>query len=381
MFNQTKILFVSDVHLGQKKNPTKRIIANLRKVIFNERLLQDCDMIVIGGDLFDRLLDYPDADIPIIEEWGRDLLTVCAELDIMLRSVEGTPSHDWRQTNFLLRLNETYNIGADVKHYLNLEIEYNARLDMHILYVPDEYRHTCIETQQEVKKLMKIKGLDKVQIGVMHGAFPHQIPEKAKHAFNDTHDPVFYQRIVEHVISIGHVHTSSQYGKIFAQGSFDRNRHNEEEDKGLLMSLIIQEDENTSVVNTFIVNKNAMMFKTLDVDQLSYQEVKESLMDIRDKVTDFGYVRLLCGKEHPAFLNLYKLIELFPELNLTHKPSKAVVVQTETWDIKDVRDTMSKVCLRPDTMFDAIMSEIEPALQQDALVRSILTEVLNECAQ
>lgn len=333
-------------------------------------------MIVVAGDLFDRRIDYPNDDIALIEAWGLDLLKVCAKMNIMLRLLEGTPSHDWKQSRFFLRLNEQHNINANVLYFDKVDVEYNERLQMNILYVPDEYRHTCKETQVEVEKLLRLKGLTKVQLSVMHGTFPHQIPEKAKHVFNDYHDPVFYTSITEYHISVGHIHTSSTYGIIVPQGSFDRLRHNEEEDKGFVALYIVDTNGVKTTYVKFVVNKDAMMFKTLDVQELSFSEVKNVLLSIKEKV-DYGHVRLVCENTHPVFLNLYKLNEIFPEFNLTHKPIKTIAAPKE-WNIKDVRDTLAKACLRPDTMRQAILDELSDELKDQTLL-DVLDEVLHEC--
>ena len=49
-------------------------------------------------------------------------------------------------------------------------------LDIHILYVPDEWRHKASDTLTCVRDLLKEKSISQVDIAVMHGCFRFQMP-------------------------------------------------------------------------------------------------------------------------------------------------------------------------------------------------------------
>ena len=158
---------------------------------------------------------------------------------------------------------------------------------------------------------MKTRGISKVDYAIMHGAFTFQIPEFIK---THKHNPDNYLNIVKHLIFVGHIHQYSNYKRIFAQGSFDRLIHGEEEPKGHIRA-IINTDTNDYKVK-FIENKGAKVFKTIDCTNLNLEDtillIDKQLK--KHKLPNSSYVRILVDLENPIISNMNMLVNRYPLL-------------------------------------------------------------------
>ena len=270
-----KIANIGDIHLGHHATPTKHIIRNLDREITNA-LLDEIDLLTLAGDVQDKLLNYNDGDVADIEEWITRLLYRCAERNVVIRVVEGTPSHDRNQSRFFVRQAVMSDIPVDVAYFDKVAIEHIKALGVTMLYVPDIAYNDPNEVNEKVKLLLLEEQLEHVDFALMHGAFPHQLPDVAeKHTFSEE----FFTSVVKHLIFIGDIHTSLPKGKIIASGSFDRLKHKEEEAKGMHKVTV---NLDTGVFKaTFIENKGAKIYKTVDVRGLS----EEALWGVVQKLT------------------------------------------------------------------------------------------------
>lgn len=303
-------LTLSDVHLGHIRNPTKEIIANLDSFFSHYTSESDfckLDIIFIAGDLFDSLLDFSSKETHEILLWLGRLMNFCARFDIKLRILEGTPSHDWKQSFAACSIYKLVEKSFDFKYIDTLHIEYLKDYDAHILYVPDEWTASTDQTLSQVKALMSVMKLRQVDIAVMHGSFSYQLPAAAHSA--PKHDEATYLSLVKHFITIGHIHVHSVYERILAQGSFDRLSHNEEEPKGAVQFNISESRGNTFV---FIENKGAKIFKTI---VLKSKDLDRSLLQIEKaiaKLPNNSYVRIKATKDHPLYVAFDDLKVKFP---------------------------------------------------------------------
>jgi hypothetical protein len=303
----------SDLHLGHPHNTSPFIINNLIKAFPDNADTGELDMIVLVGDVFDGLLSLPDKFMTDIDYWIIGLLRLCAKHDIVLRVLEGTPSHDWKQSQRFVTWNEGAQIGCDLRYVKTLEIEYIERFDANVLYIPDEWPGGPAATLEQVKELMAFKNLEKLDFAFMHGQFEYQLPPVVK---APKHDSAAYLALVKHLIFIGHVHMFSQFERIAAQGSFDRLRHNEEEAKGHIRALI--EDENTWQLK-FIENKGARKFVTIGLINYDlptcFEEIESRIID--DDIVDGSFIRIECEKGHPLLHSLDHLRRQWPMITWT----------------------------------------------------------------
>ena len=268
--NRSKIsyLVISDIHLGHGRIKTEYIVNNLL-TLFKEKhnVIKKLDIIFLAGDVYDKLLASSSKEFAIANEWLSMLALYCQKHNIKLRMLEGTPSHDWKQVSLFSTTLKALNIDVEYKYIDHLTIEYMEDLGIYILYIPDEWNSDSKDTIAEVRELMGKMGLAKVDIAIMHGQFKYQLPMIE---LPSTHVESDYLDIVKYYINIGHIHTSSVYGRIVAQGSFDRLAHNEEEDKGcMVMSIYHTGDMNF----TFLKNKGAYPHKKYDLSSYDISEI------------------------------------------------------------------------------------------------------------
>lgn len=344
-------IVLSDIHLGHQRNKTANIIKNLREFFkqYNS-LIKRCGVIFLAGDTFDRLLLNSSPELIKSTEWLLELVLYCKKHSIKLRILEGTPSHDWEQLKMLTTMIEKMDVDIDYQYINTLHIEIMQDTGMSILYVPDEYKPTAIETYQEVLKLLVEKDLTKVDIAIMHGAFHHQLPMVE---LPSSHNEDDYQSIVNAYIHIGHIHTPSVYGSILAQGSFDRLTHGEEGDKGGVLVTLSPHEQSFKILK----NVNALVFKTLDYRGYKYNEVIDKFPIDITTIPKESHIRLLVDsdtalvKAVKAFKTKYidfniKIETKAPsgstELNLTHVVDDTSFSITPDNIIKLLKDEMSK---------------------------------------
>jgi hypothetical protein len=186
--------------------------------------------------------------------------------------LHGTGSHDYNQGKLFEQINSDSGIGCDLKYVDELYIEHIEKFDIHVLYVPDEWRANNKQTQVEVQELMYELNIKSVDISIMHGFFSWQTPD------NNTHDERFYSFITRYFVNIGHVHTYSEWENIRAPGSFDCTKQGEEGSKGYMRyTMMLGSDY---VEYEFIENKYAAQFKTINVSKCKVPSSVEKMFDV-----------------------------------------------------------------------------------------------------
>ncbi len=321
---QIKILEMGDIHLGHPNTNTMHILDGLRTALPANSKMAEFDICFIAGDFFDRLLHMPDPNVYEIKLWVTGFLKMCKKYDIVLRVLEGTPSHDWAQSKLFIDQNELVSINADVKWVKALSIEHIERFGIDVLYVPDEWNPECDDTWKEVQGLLSDRDLTQVDFSVMHGAFDYQLPS---HVPAPTHDPARYRSITRYLIFIGHIHKHTVDDRIVAAGSFDRLTHGEEETKGHI-EVIARKNGNHDI--TFIPNPNAMLYKTLNVSSMDLPKALTALEKKISKLPERCYVRIQAAKTDPILQNLDTLRAKFPRVTFSSKVNKDPDLHLET---------------------------------------------------
>jgi DNA repair exonuclease SbcCD nuclease subunit len=324
---------VSDIHLGHARNSSKAIVEALDAAFPDNTETGELDIIFLAGDVFDRLLDLPNNDVSEIQMWMQRLLWICSKHNISLRVLEGTPSHDWRQSKSFEDVLKMTNYKLDFKYVTDLSIEHVERFGVNVLYVPDEWGISSQNTFEQVQKLLEINNLTKVDYAIMHGQFDYQAQWEKHKSTKDTvsHDSQAYLDIVKHYIFIGHIHTHSTFDRIIAQGSFDRLSHGEEEPKGHVRATV---NENGEKNFFFVENKLARIYKTVNCKKLDLQQTLEYVKKKVEGLPLLSCVRVSADATHPIFGNMNQLANMYPLIIWTKLPkvadSKKVVVVEET---------------------------------------------------
>lgn len=283
----------SDVHLGHPKTPTSHIIKSFKKHILNETN-KKLDVLFISGDLFDRLLDFNSKEVQIIISFFNYLLSYCVDNNILLRVLEGTPSHDWTQSQTLVKLNEIRDIKCDLRYHKVLDIEYIERIGKYVLYVPDEWTNSHDELEKQIQAKLIENNISQVDVAILHGQFKYQFAGKPYHGFHYKEE--YFLKLVRGFIHVGHYHTYTHLDRIVANGSLERLAHGEEQPKGY----VVIEDKRYS----FIENTSAYIYKTLQVTAATTIERLDKQIQRYPKES---YIRLLMSKDHPFNITFQEL--------------------------------------------------------------------------
>lgn len=329
--SELRIASISDIHLGHQRNKTEFIVNNLYKAFPDNVETAILDVISIGGDLFDRMLSLPDEDVRYFIEWAVSFLRMCKRLDISVWLLEGTPSHDRAQPSLMVTLNKVANIGCDLLYVDELCIKRIEKFDLDVLFVPDVCRPTAEEILADTYVLLTQSGLSKVDYAIMHGQFTHQLPEVVK---APKHNAQAYLAIVDKLIFIGHVHNYSNFERIYANGSFDRNAHGEEGPKGHLRAVVRGAKDYTV---EFVENTNARMFITVECRELT---LETTLCEIERAIGSLpvdSFVRVKCNKTNPILADMSVLERRWPLYTWSKivKDEDEVVEQFESLDSLD----------------------------------------------
>jgi len=364
---KVRYLVVSDIHFGHNNTPTLDIAQKLEKMIFNEK---DIDIIFIAGDLFDRLLDFNEPAAHEVIEFGNKLIVHCVKNKIVLRILEGTPSHDWKQSNIFEVINKNLNNACDFKYIQRLSIEYMEKFNLHILYIPDEWTHDHSDLERQIEVELNRHGISEVDIAILHGLFNFQdvsgnIPFKFKEDY--------FLKLVKHYIHVGHIHTHSYYDRIIAQGSFDRLRHGEEESKGYVIAQI-DTDNPKNDLWVFRENFQAHIYKSITIGK------KTSIERLKAKISKLpvgSYVRLIIDKDHPLYFSIDQIKNEFPLIHFSKKSNTKEEVKREV-NFKKL-DIVTET-LTPESLEEKIMNEFKErnysfSKEQLAFAREIIEQM------
>lgn len=297
-----KYAVTSDVHLGHIKTPTSHIIASFIKHILTE-LNKDLDVLFIPGDLCDRLLDLNSKEAQQIIGFFNYLLSYCYENNILLRVMEGTPSHDWQQSQTLVKLNEIRTEKCDLKYHKVLDIEYIERINKYVLYVPDEWTNSHDDLEAQIKEKLNEHGITQVDIAMLHGQFAYQFAGRPYHGFHYKEE--YFLRLVKGFIHVGHYHVYNPLDRILPNGSLERLAQGEEDPKGYI---IVNDNR-----YTFIENTSAWIYKTITITAATTVERLDRQIE---KYPVGSYIRLLMSRDHPFNITFNELKLRYLDYNL-----------------------------------------------------------------
>lgn len=368
------IAVISDIHLNHPRTKTGEVVEKLIKTFPISQETAKLDMIVIAGDLFDSIMMYSEDNAFLSNTFIRHLLKVCAMFDIKLRVLEGTPSHDRVQSRYFEEFYTAMGLTFDFRYVDILEIERINDFGMDVLYIPDEWHSDPAVIWEQVQDTLRTNGLTHVDFAIMHGMFDYQVPNGMKLPCLNSED---YMSIVKHFIAIGHIHTSSRYGKIIAQGSFDRLRQNEEEAKGHYRIRVNLSNPELSEAD-FIVNPWAKIYLTYDFTAKEVEEVMTpEFHEAMSTYPDDSYIRFHRTDANDMIALVESLKQSFPNLNISSvkKESKAVASTTNEIRVSKVVPINSRSV---HDLLEPRLAALSLDVTQRASVLELLDIVINE---
>lgn len=302
-------LVLGDVHTYHPHTKTDHVVSVLYELVNNFKDFASLDIIIIEGDFFDSLMPYNSIYVKHIETWMTDLYKQCAEHNVAVRVLEGTPSHDMNQSIAFLKVLENSGHEVDLRYIDDIEIEVNKEKGWAIGYVPDEMHSPLSKCYDRMIELLAEHGLQQVDFMVMHGAFNYQFPS---YFDVDAYDEQLWLQITRYYIFIGHVHNYSVYERIIATGSTDRFRHGEEKPKGIT-HFTINDGEGS---HRFIKNHRSKIFTTYEVKFVSEKTIRY-LMECLDKLPLGSHIRFRTSNRLDANDLIAHFEILFPTIHFT----------------------------------------------------------------
>jgi DNA repair exonuclease SbcCD nuclease subunit len=279
------IAAIADIHFGANFTQTIGLHNSLKKYFISK--LQDTppDIIVIGGDLFDKKLSVNSPEAVFCNDFIMTLHTLFPKTYILL--LKGTRHHELDQLNLFKPLvNEYFRI------YEKVTVEYI--LDMKLLIIPEEYySHKSVYNE-----------FLKVQVPYdfvfFHGLFSHagsyakaSNTNKILFSWDDFKDNV-YGKVVG-----GHVHKRMSYKNIEYINSFDRWRHGEEEDKGYLYITYNKRMKKVLSLD-YIINEEAFKYVTLYYKDIYLLKTDELIKLLNEKAKGVKSLRIKIEKDDPV---------------------------------------------------------------------------------
>lgn len=310
-----KILHITDTHLGVKGIPTKSIYDGAVETFFSNKQYADVDAIAITGDVYDEALDHSSEDALYSNRFATHILKWAKENDVVVLLLEGTPSHDRRQSRWWVELNKLHNINAKLYYFNELGVHFIPELGINVLAVPDEITKPRVKTDGLIKALLKEKKLDQVELALTHAYFDFHLP---KHEVHNGHSYKYFNKIVKWITLNGHIHTPSFRFNVLTGGSLARTRHGEEERKG---GHLIEIKPDGSAVITFIENRILIPFKTIKVHGFNSDKIIAKI-EKTIKGWAVGNLRLHYKRKDGAGLLLNYLREKYPTVNFSTKVDK-----------------------------------------------------------
>lgn len=341
-----KVVSVSDIHLFHRRTPTPDILKGLYQLIKDGHEMATWDLFVIPGDLFDLLGSLNNPYLDEVIEFFVYFLKKCHRHDVAVRLLEGTPAHDFKQSQLMATMNNVFfmlvNDGVDFKYVSELSIEYMEKYNLHILYVPDEWEIDPMSTYDQVLQLMRDKHLDQVDFCLLHGAFNYQIDESLN---PKAHQEKLWCPLVKYYLFAGHVHFPSQYENILVSGSFDRLAHGEEQPKGWISVEIKASGEHEIL---FHENSLATKYLTLDVRNKTHEE---ALAIVEAKVKDLppkSHLRLHSTDRDAVTDAINVLKKQYPAIHFTAKVEKQDALPVKQLQL--VSKQFEAISLNPDNL-------------------------------
>jgi DNA repair exonuclease SbcCD nuclease subunit len=316
------IASTSDIHFGHPRTPTAHIVNSFLEAFPDNAETAALDLIFLCGDVFDRLLTVPEIDHQTARVGIAKFLLRCEKYNITLIVIEGTPRHDRKQSYMFREIIDLLGLKLDFYYVEGCQILYLEKFDLNILCIQDEYSHNPDDTLAEVRRLMAERMLTQVDIALMHGQFEHQLPD-VDDARRKCHNAAAYLALVRYVIFIGHDHHFSEFtleefaAWIIAHGSLERLIHGEEEPKGHVR-MRLDPDGTKSI--TFVENRLAMDYRTIDVHNLITEDVIKAIRAL--KLRPGSHVRLAGTVFDMGVRMIRHLRRDFPDLRLSTKPEK-----------------------------------------------------------
>jgi hypothetical protein len=365
----------SDFHLGSNTTPIEYIVESLDRLMTNDKVYSENELIIFAGDILHRLLTHPSKEAKMSRDWMTRAIDLGIKHHTTILSLEGTPMHDWKQSKFMQEFNNTREQPADFHYAERVTIEYIESLDIHVLFVPDEAHDNCKLTEIAVMEQLKLHGIEQVDLTIIHGQFPHHFPPHVRDKGMDFHDPDFYLGITRHFIFCGHIHTHGIYKRIVTHGSIERLDHGYESPKGVVGFELHLDDPSKSRC-WFIENKGAMTYRTIKIGDVGLEEAITQVREEACRYSDGSHLRISAKANHPITALLREFKREFPMFHWTMHRDKDKGKKTKVDEVATPRVVRSNVMITSDNIKELLSEKLSVYSEEK---RINILRVLEKC--
>lgn len=366
-------LLSTDHHTLHPHTPTRHILANMDTFYYKENNLAEIDFSVLNGDFFHDLAQSNDPNMLLCQRWIKKHLQICHEKKVHVRILEGTSSHDWGQPEIFDVMKPKD--SPYIKYVNTLSVEHIPDLNIHVMYVPDNFGHTPTETiYDQALKLLADWNLTQVDFIFLHGGFDYQLPPIANKK-GTLYDSIKWSALAKHAIFSGHIHKPSTKYNIYCAGSFDRTAFGEMHPKGAYRFWF----DDTQFKAEFWENKNALIYdKILINKEMDSKTVRKELNNYLMKNPPKNtHIRLVGGLSSvtDSLINEYK--EQFPQYFFDLENAKEDNIEID--DTLYTPEMYQGVALTSTNLADSLFNFMESTLHQNPEIdRDMLKEILAE---
>lgn len=304
------------------------MVQNIMTTI-GSKLNDDLDFLFITGDVYDSLItDGDSAEAKVINGFITWVTSRCSLHNITLWVLKGTTSHDARQSEAFVHINNGLVKPCDLMYFDKVGVHFKNGVSF--LVVPDNAATTHAGVRAKVEAALKEAGVSKVNVGLTHGLYDSHMMSQYT---DECHESEFYLSVVDTLILNGHIHTRSLFKWLATVGSFDRICQGEMEPKGALYGVI--DVAAKTFTAHFLENKKANLFNlyTLPDDVLDLNVAYSMVMDnLGELETKGGWLSIAHAKE----LNIKELIS---RLNNTYQG----YIEFSAKKAKDKKVTVDKI--------------------------------------
>lgn len=372
-----KALWQSDQHTLHPRTLTSHILDNMSKFYYRDTNLDEISHIVWGGDFFHDITSSNDVNLMLVHRWVKKFLAICHEKKIHVRILEGTSSHDWGMPETLEILKPKD--SPYIKYFKELAIEHIPELDIHVMYVPDNFGKIASDViYDRAIALLANHGLTQVDFIYLHGGFKFQLPPIAdKHG--TLYDEEKWSKLAKKAIFSGHIHKPGHKYNIYCSGSFDRLAFGEMHPKGAYRF----EFNKDTFRAEFYHNKDAQIYDVIQVyPDTTAKEVAKLLDNYLAKLPPpRTHISVKGGLSSVVIPVVSEYRETYGDYFFDYDNVKEDNVEID--DTLYSPEAYKAINLNKDNLEDNLFRFMEPTISQhdwvdQDMLKELLAEVMNE---
>lgn len=260
-----KIVVITDIHIGSRSD-IKNYYDNELAFFIETLYIKKPDIIVIGGDLFDKRISTNSDFNTYANLFVNGIVKYCRENNAYLYILKGTLSHDLYQLDSFTYLTKDPSANTFIINTCQEIIFKN----MNLLFIPEEYE----SSKYEYYKDTIFNNEKKYDFVFGHGMFTFAGGYATESGKNNhiVFDPKDFKDNVYGLVIFGHIHIKMRKDNCIYPGSFSRDSFGEEDPKGFIF-VEYDEKKKKIIKEEFIENKKAPIYKSINARDIPDENI------------------------------------------------------------------------------------------------------------